>query len=317
MKLPKRLRGSVCASAFSQCYSDYSKTIASRLRSSCVTRLLPLLLVLALPAVVQAQFTYTTNSAAITITGYTGPGGDVVIPSITNGLLVIGVADRAFVDCTNVTSVTLPTSITNLGVCAFWGCTSLASAAVNGSLTSIGDFAFADCFSLTRVTIAPSVSSIGFGAFEFCASLTNVTITSTVTNIGGSAFYGCDSLTSVFFQGNTPAIPDDSVFGEADNATVYYVPGTTNWGPTFGGAPTVLWNPQAEASAASFGVHTNRFGFNIIGTADIPLVVEACAGLSSGFWARLQSCTLTNGSIYFSDPEWTSYPVRIYRIRSP
>jgi len=47
--------------------------------------LLRLLLLLALPAAVQAQFTFTTNNGTITITGYTGPGGDVTIPSWTNG----------------------------------------------------------------------------------------------------------------------------------------------------------------------------------------------------------------------------------------
>lgn len=48
-------------------------------------KLLPVLLLLTLPAPVQAQFTFTTNNGAITITGYTGPGGAVVIPSSTNG----------------------------------------------------------------------------------------------------------------------------------------------------------------------------------------------------------------------------------------
>ena len=55
--------------------------------------LLPLLL-LALPAVVQAQYTYTTNNGAITITGYTGPGGAVTIPSMTNGLPVTSIGDQ-------------------------------------------------------------------------------------------------------------------------------------------------------------------------------------------------------------------------------
>jgi len=50
--------------------------------------LLPLLLILMLPFAVQAQFNYVTNSGAITITGYTGPGGDVIIPSTITGLPV-------------------------------------------------------------------------------------------------------------------------------------------------------------------------------------------------------------------------------------
>ena len=64
---------------------------------TCFRVLLPLLLLLALPAAVQAQFTYTTNNGAITITGYTGPGGAVTIPSTINGLPVTSIGDQAFV----------------------------------------------------------------------------------------------------------------------------------------------------------------------------------------------------------------------------
>ena len=282
-----------------------------------VTSLLPLLLLLALPALVHAQFTYTTNSGAITITGYTGPGGAVIIPDATNGLPVTGIGDWAFVDCTNVTSVTVPNGVTNLGVGAFWGCTSLTNATLGSGLSSITDFAFADCFYLARLTIPNSVASIGFGAFDFCTSLGSVTIPGSVTNLGANAFYRCGSLMSIFFKGHSPSIPDASVFADDANATVYYLPGTTNWGPTFGGAPALLWNPQVEADAATFGVRTNRFGFNITGNTNIPIVVEASANPASASWTALQTCTLTNGSIYFSDPQWADYPARLYRIRSP
>jgi hypothetical protein len=61
------------------------KTMAGRLRTACATKLLPLVL-LALPASVQAQFTYTTNNGTITITGHTGSGSAVTIPSTMNGL---------------------------------------------------------------------------------------------------------------------------------------------------------------------------------------------------------------------------------------
>ena len=60
------------------------KTMAGRIRSACAARLLPLLLVLTLPAAVQAQFNYTTNNGTIAITGYTGSGGAVTIPATIN-----------------------------------------------------------------------------------------------------------------------------------------------------------------------------------------------------------------------------------------
>jgi len=59
------------------------------------------------------------------------------------------------------------------------------------------------------------------------------------------------------------------------------------------------------------------FGFNITGTADIPLVVEATTNLANGAWVPLPSLNLTNGLLHFHDPEWIGYPARMYRIRSP
>jgi hypothetical protein len=74
--------------------------------------LLSSLLLLTLHALVQAQFTFTTNNGAITITGYTGSGGAVAIPSTTNGYPVTTtIRDYAFNWCTSLTSVTIPGSV--------------------------------------------------------------------------------------------------------------------------------------------------------------------------------------------------------------
>jgi hypothetical protein len=109
------------------------------------------------------------------------------------------------------------------------------------------------------------------------------------------------------------------VFRGDTNATVYFLPGTTGWPTspaTFGGLPTALWNPQAQTGDANFGVQSNLFGFNITGTTNISIVVEACTNLV-GAWIPLQSVSFTNGCFYFSDPQWTNYPGRFYRLRSP
>ena len=47
------------------------------------------------------------------------------------------------------------------------------------------------------------------------------------------------------------------------------------------------------------------------------IVVEASKNLASSVWSPARTNTLTNGSFYFSDPQWTNYPARFYRIRSP
>jgi hypothetical protein len=98
---------------------------------------------------------------------------------------------------------------------------------------------------------------------------------------------------------------------------VYYMPGTTGWGSTFGGRPSVLWNPQVQTDDPSFGVRTNRFGFAITWASGMVVVVEASTNLVNPLWSPVATNILTDGSSYFRDPQWTNYPARLYRLRSP
>src|ERR1035441_3822899 len=129
------------------------------------------LLFLAAPAA-QAQFTYTTNNGAITITSYTGPDGTVTIPSAINGLPVASIGDFAFA-ASGLTSVTIPNSV-----------------------ISIGDDAFLDCAGLTSVAIPDSVTNIGEGAFTLCSGLASATLGSGVASIGDDAFARSEEHTS-------------------------------------------------------------------------------------------------------------------------
>jgi len=223
-----------------------------------------------------------------------------------------------FQGCYGLTNVVLGNGLTSIGSGLFAACANLTSITIGNSVTNIGDSAFAKCSDLTTLAIPNSVTSIGLQTFYNDTSLTNIIIPDSVTNIGDEAFYDCTSLNGVYFQGNDPDPDNYSDAFQSDNrVTAYYLPGTTNWGSTFDDAPTVLWNPQAQTSGGSFGVQNNQFGFDITGTTNIPIVVEASTNLSNGVWTPLQSCLVTNGSIYFSDPQWTNYPGRYYRISSP
>lgn len=73
-------------------------------------------------------------------------------------------------------------------------------------------------------------------AFISCSSLTYITIPSSVTFIATGAFDYCSSLEGMYFEGNAPGLAQ--FFG--NNATVYYLPGTSGWTSTFGGCPTAL-----------------------------------------------------------------------------
>jgi hypothetical protein len=123
-------------------------------------------------------------------------------------------------------------------------------------------------------------------------------------------------------MGNAPYVSSGAAF-EPTPATVYYLPGTIGWLSTFSGAPTALWtlpHPLILNSSngnTNLGVQNRQFGFTISWATNAPVVVEASSTLSNPAWTAVSTNILNTGSFYFSDPQWTNYPGRFYRIRSP
>ncbi len=173
--------------------------------------------------------------------------------NIKSGTKIIG--GRAFSNCTRLTSITIPNSVTSIGDSAFYRCTSLTSITIPDSVTSIGYRAFMYCDSLARIVvdknnseyssdsygvlfnknkttliqypvgntgtaykIPDSVTSIGDEAFWDCTSLTSVTIPDSVISVGDDAFYDCTSLTSVTIPDSVTSIGDE-VFRDCTSLT--------------------------------------------------------------------------------------------------
>ena len=241
------------------------------------------------------------------------------LASVTIPGSVTNTGGRAFFDCGALTNVNILNGSTSLGVSEFGGCFNLISVTIPNSVSSISYSAFLNCYSLVNVDIPNRVTSIEIETFEGCSALRSITIPSSVTNISSDAFLGCSSLMSVYFTGDSPTPTNDSSVFAGDNSTVYYLPGTTGWGTTFDGVPTALWflpTPLILNSEPSFGIYTNRFGFTISWTTNASVVVEACTNLASPMWQPVQTNALSNGVIYFTDPQWTNYAGRYYRLNS-
>lgn len=274
-----------------------------------------------------------------------GKAGSYAIPgTVTN------IVKGAF-NSTSLTNVAIPASVIDIGDWAFEWSTILATITVNAanpsfssqdgvlfnkdqtrliqypggktnssytisnSVVDIGGGAFSFSYHLSDIAIPNTVTNIGPGAFRDCLGFTSITIPDSVVSVEWMSFYNCTNLSRLYFTGNIPSV-SSSTFSGADNVTIYYLPGTAGWEPTFGRRPTALWNPGMQLGDG-YGATTNGFSFNISGTVDIPIAVEACTNLVKGNWFPLQTTNLTSGSLDFTDPDWTNYPSRVYRIAAP
>ena len=145
------------------------------------------------------------------------------ITSVTIPDSVTRIGREAFSGCTSLTSVTIPERVTSIGIYAFYGCSGLTSVTIGNSVTSIGDNAFYGCTDLMSVTIPISVTSIGERIFCNCSGLTSITIPDSVTSIGYGAFEYCSGLTSVTIPDSVTSI-GGSAFEYCSNLTNVTIP---------------------------------------------------------------------------------------------
>ncbi len=223
-------------------------------------------------------YNYYEILGSITITGYKGEGGDVIIPAEIDGIPVTTIAKDAFKEKTSINSIVIPDSVTTIGDNAFRGpgnpsiVTNLTSVTMPKQLTSLGSYAFAycrslntinlpdnltnipsrafmDCKALTNITIPASVKSIDTSAFSNCTALTSVVIPDGVTTIGNSAFSGCTALTKIVIPasvtsfGNSTSVPANATIfcNENSAAQTYAINNNIKYVITWDGSVDVSW----------------------------------------------------------------------------
>ena len=118
--------------------------------------------------------------------------------TINDGIESIGYG--AFAYCYNLTSVTIPDSVTSLGWAAFGG-SALTKITGGNGIVRIGEYSFAECYGLTSIVIPDNVTSIGEYAFSDCDKLESVTMSSKIESIDQRVFDSCHDLDVIKFPG--------------------------------------------------------------------------------------------------------------------
>jgi len=162
----------------------------------------------------EGDLTYLHNAGGttVTITGYAGLGGPLVIPGELGGHPVVAIADGAFQTLGSLTgTLTIPDSVVSIGDAAFIQCTGLTGLTLGSGVTNIGMQAFQQCSGLTGgVTIPASNMKVGPWAFAYCSALTGVVIGNGTMTIGDNAFLECGGLISLMVGNGVTRIGDNA-----------------------------------------------------------------------------------------------------------
>jgi hypothetical protein len=261
------------------------------------------------------DFQFRVVEGKAIVTGYSGPGGAVSIPSTLGGYATASINTSAFDHCSSIISLEIPDTVTSIGVGAFAYCTSLASISFGASVATIGTSAFDSCTSLASLTLPNGVTYVGDWAFLRCGRLTTVSVGNHVTSIGRGAFQGCGSLSSITFQGLAAptSVGQDWTLGAGENLLGHAYalsnfprPGST-WngllmgqmiGNTVPGAPknptatpgeakvTLAWMPPEDdggASITSYAIYRSSTStFKLLGSVSASKTTYTDASVSSG-----------------------------------
>ena len=160
-------------------------------------------------------FTYYIDfyDSTARIVDYNGTSTDLVIPSTLGGSKVVCIGSSAFKNNTNLTSVTIPDTVTTIENRAFSGCSNIKKLTLGKNVSEIGMHAFQRNIGLTTLTIPDSVTFIDTGAFGGCSKLREISIGKSVSRMGGAVFASSPQLRKVTIAEGTTVIGPDAFTG--------------------------------------------------------------------------------------------------------
>jgi hypothetical protein len=153
-------------------------------------------------------------------------------------LMTIG--KETFLNCSGLTAITIPKSVTAIDGSAFAGCSALTAIKVadgntvydsrnncNAIITTADNMLVAGC----KNTVIPAdVTAIGEYAFSGCSNLTMVKLPNTISSIGAYAFNGCSKLKIVYcFAEEVPETGSNVFDGMPIDAATLYVPNADSY----------------------------------------------------------------------------------------
>ena len=182
---------------------------------------------------------------------------------------------------------------------SFYGRNDLTSITIPGNVKEIGNTAFKNCENLRSVVLSDGVTKIGGSVFYYCTVLTSITIPKSLTSIGADAFLGCDSLTDVYYGGTAADWDNITIWDNSaplKNATLHCAqsaptaPVVRIGNSATSGKPMLTWN--AVYGATSYRIYRSTSkgsGYSLLGTVTATSYTNTGAKAGTTYYYRVKA----------------------------